>query len=102
MASWGREACREIFPTGRGHISLDCTLRLCLTGACLLAELDQHEHDQQCGDRVTSCGNAGARALAALDDLHRAVDLRRRAAVAVWLHPSDGRVRPHLYFEPDR
>ena len=41
-------------------------------------------------------------AAAALDDLHRALDLRRRAAVAIRLHPSDGRLRPHLYFEPDR
>jgi hypothetical protein len=37
-----------------------------------------------------------------MDDLHRAFRLRRGVAVALWPVPADGRLRPHLYFEPDR
>src|SRR6185312_10145565 len=66
-----------------------------------LRELTQHER-HWCRDRITRHGHSGTRRPAALDDLYRAVDLCRLPAVAIRADPSHGRLRPHLYFEPDR
>jgi hypothetical protein len=64
-------------------------------------ELTQHEC-HWCRDRILRQGHAGTKRAAALDDLYRAVDLCRLPAVALRADPSHGRLRPHLYFEPDR
>src|SRR5450432_919549 len=68
----------------------------------IFGELEQHERDWRYAARIVWRGHAGASGAAALDDLHRPFRLRRRAAVALWPVPADGRLRPHLYFEPHR
>src|SRR6478735_7739004 len=62
----------------------------------------QHEFDDDWTDRGVCCRPIRAQRAAVLDDLHRTVDLRRRAAVALRPDPPDAELGSHLHFQRDR
>src|SRR6185312_12726965 len=63
---------------------------------------EAHECDEWRTGQVAERRHSGARPLVALDDLHRAVGLRRGAVMAIRPDPPDGRLRQDLHFDPDR
>src|SRR5882757_232442 len=62
----------------------------------------QHEFDDDWSDRAATSRPIRAQRALVLDDLHRAIDLRRLPVVALRPDPSDADLGPDLYLQRDR